>query len=106
MAKRKQRTHSTEFKFQLVLDALKGERTRTEIARENDVTKSLLYKWEQAFLERGADVFRSVDSYQADITVRNERIPDLERVAGRLALENEVLKKFEMRLNSARSRSG
>ena len=36
MAKRKQRRHSAEFKFKLVLEALKGERTRTEIASEHN----------------------------------------------------------------------
>lgn len=106
MTKRKQRTHSAEFKFKLVLEALKGEKTRAEIAREHDVTKSLLYKWEQQFEERGADVFRSADSYQADILARNERIANLERVAGRLALENEVLKKFEMQLTTMSRKNG
>lgn len=106
MARRKQRTHSAEFKFKLVLEALKGEKTRVEIAREHDITKSLLWKWEQAFLERGADVFRSTDKQQVEIALRDERIADLERVAGRLTLENEVLKKFEMRLGSPSSKSG
>jgi len=40
-----------ESKYKLVLEALRGERTRAEIAREHDVSKSLLWKWEQAFLE-------------------------------------------------------
>ena len=97
MSRRKQRKHSAEFKFKLVLEALRGERTRTEIAREHDITKSLLYKWEQAFLQQGADVFRSAEAVQAEIKSRDERIADLERLAGRLALENEVLKKFEMK---------
>ena len=105
MARRKQRTHSAEFKFKLVLQVLKGEKTRVEIAREHDITKSLLWKWEQAFLERGSDVFRSADKQQAEIALRDERIADLERVAGRLTLENEVLKKFEMRLGSPTSKS-
>ena len=97
MSRRKQRKHSAELKFKLVLEALRGERTRTEIAREHDITKSLLYKWEQAFLKQGADVFRSAETLQAEIQSREERIADLERLVGRLALENEVLKKFEMK---------
>lgn len=99
MAKRKKRTYSAEFKFNLVVDVLKGEKTLTEIAREHDITKSLLWKWEQAFLEQGPDVFRSASKQQAEIALRDERIANLERVAGRLSLENEVLKKFEMRLD-------
>lgn len=106
MAKRKQRIHTAGFKFNLVLEALKGDKTRVEIAREYDIAKSLLYKWEQLFLEQGADVFRSSDSYQIELGLRNDRIADLERVVGRLALENEVLKKFEMKLDSPLGRSG
>lgn len=106
MARRKQRTHSAEFKFKLVVEILKGEKTRVEIAREHDITKSLLWKWEQAFLENGANVFRSTDKQQAEIELRDERIANLERVAGRLMLENEVLKKFEMRPDSAPVRNG
>jgi putative transposase len=106
MAKRKLRIHTAAFKFNLVLEALKGDKTRVEIAREHDIAKSLLYKWEQLFLEQGADVFRSSDSYQIELGLRNERIADLERVVGRLALENEVLKKFEMKLDSPLGRSG
>ena len=30
-------------------------------AREHDITKSLLYKWEKDFLERGAELFRSTE---------------------------------------------
>jgi transposase len=106
MPRRKQRKHAPEFKFKLVVESLCGERTRTEIARENDITKSLLYKWEQAFLEQGADVFRSADLRTQELAERDKRIADLERLVGRLALENEVLKKFETQLNSLPHKNG
>lgn len=56
MSKRKHHTHSPEFKFKfkLMVEVLKGGKSRAEIARENDITRSLLHKWEQAFLEKGA----------------------------------------------------
>jgi transposase-like protein len=106
MPRRKLRKHAPEFKFKLVVESLRGERTRTEIARENDITKSLLYKWEQAFLEQGADVFRSADLRTQELAERDQRIADLERLVGRLALENEVLKKFETQLNSTPRKNG
>ncbi len=106
MPKRKQRKHAPEFKFKLVVESLRGERTRTEIARENDITKSLLYKWEQTFLERGSDLFRSADLQTHELALREERIAELERVVGRFALENEVLKKFETQFNSRPWKNG
>ena len=78
MARRKKRTHSAEFKFKLVLEILHGEKTRTEIARDYDLTKSLLWKWEKDFLEQGTNVFRSVDRQQTEITRRDKRIANLE----------------------------
>lgn len=106
MPRRKLRKHAPEFKFKLVVESLRGEQTRTEIARENDITKSLLYKWEQAFLEQGSDVFRSADLRTQELAERDQRIADLERLVGRLALENEVLKKFETQLNSTPRKNG
>ncbi len=76
-----------------MIEALRGERTRVEIAREYDITKSLLYKWEHVFLERGPDVFRSAEMQSQELSIRDEHIADLERLVGKLALENEVLKK-------------
>jgi len=90
----------------LIIECLRGERTRAEIAREHDITKSLLYKWEQAFLEKGADVFRSADVHIQEVTERDERIADLERLVGRLTLDNEVLKKFETQLNLLPRKNG
>ncbi|MCB8922194.1 MAG: transposase [Ardenticatenaceae bacterium] len=106
MPRRKLRKHAPEFKFKLVVESLRGEQTRTEIARENDITKSLLYKWEQAFLEQGSDVFRSADLRTQELAERDQRIAGLERLVGRLALENEVLKKFETQLNSTPHKNG
>ncbi len=100
MPTRKQRKHSPEFKFKLVVEALRGERTRAEIARDNDVTKSLLYKWEQAFLKKGAHVFRSAETRTRELHAHEEHIAKLERLVGRLVLENEVLKKFETQFSS------
>lgn len=106
MPRRKTRKHSPELKFKLVIESLRGERTRAEIAREHDITKSLLYKWEQSFLEKGADVFRSSDVQAQEVAERDERIADLERLVGRLTLDNEVLKKFETQLNLAPRKNG
>ena len=93
--RRRHRRHAPNFKFRLVLEAFKGEKTRAEIAREHDITKSLLYNWEQAFLEHGPEVFAADDAYQQNIAERDERIAELERLVGQLTLENRILKKLE-----------
>ena len=106
MGKRKHRTHAPEFKFKLVVEVLKGEKSRAEIARENDITRSLLHNWEQAFLTDGADIFRSTETKKEELEESRHRVADLERLAGTLALENEVLKKFETVQSSQWRKSG
>lgn len=106
MAKRKYRQHSAEFKFKLVLEILKGERTRNEIAVEHDINKSLLHKWEKAFLSNGTSVFTVETVQQDEIDAQAGRIAELERLVGQLALENQVLKKFETRLTSHSRKNG
>lgn len=93
MAKRTHRKHSAEFKFRLVLEVLKGERTRAEIASEHNITKSLLYKWEQKFLEQGNFVFQSNEQHQSELRLRDERIAELERLVGEVTYEKSILKK-------------
>ena len=106
MAKRKVRNHTAVFKFKLILEVLQGEKTRAEIAREHDIAKSLLYKWEQAFLAKGPEIFSSTDQFQKELANRDEHIADLERMIGQLTIENKLLKKFETMPSSATHRSG
>ena len=106
MARRKQRKHSAEFKFKLVLDVIKGEQTRTEIARANDINKSLLHKWEQAFLATGVGVFTTATAQQDELDAQAAHIAELERLVGQLTMENQVLKKFETRLTSRSHKNG
>lgn len=102
MAKR--RTFSAEFKFEAVLDMVRGEKTIAQICRERDITESLLYKWRDAFLERAPEVF--ADQRGTSYDPQAERIAELERLVGRQALEIEVLKKARSLLTSAPKRNG
>jgi transposase-like protein len=102
MAKR--RTFSPEFKFEAVLEMVRGEKTIAQICRERYITESLLYKWRDAFLERAPAVFADQRSTAYD--PQAERIAELERLVGRQAMEIEVLKKARSLLMSAPKRNG
>jgi transposase-like protein len=100
---KKRRSFTAQFKFETVMEALRGDKPVAQICRERNITESLYYKWRDAFLERGAQVFEDQRSSQRDEHV--ERIAELERLAGKQALEIEILKKAGSVLDSMRRRN-
>jgi transposase-like protein len=100
----KRRNFSAQFKLETVLDGLRGEKTVAQICRERDISESLYYKWRDAFMERAAEVF--VDQRGPQRDEQAERIAELERLAGKQALEIEILKKAGSLLGSMRERNG
>jgi transposase-like protein len=88
---RKRRTFSADFKFDTVMELLTGAKAASEICRERDITDKLLYRWKQEFLDRAPGVFEDRRGKPGEDET-GQRIAELERMVGRLALENEVLK--------------
>ena len=102
---KKRRNFTAQFKFETVMEGLRGEKSIAQICRERQITESLYYKWRDALLERGADVFEDRrGSEQRD--EQAERIAELERLAGKQALEIEILKKASSVLDSIRGKNG
>jgi transposase-like protein len=100
MAKR--RTFSPEFKLQVVLELLSGTKTNAQICREHRLASAVVSSWKEQFVERAPEIFASPRSRSAE----QERIAELERLAGRLALELEMAKKVSNILTSRLSRNG
>lgn len=49
----KGRTFTPEFKFEALVDIVRGEKTIAQNCREQGITESLRYKWFDAYFERG-----------------------------------------------------
>ncbi len=98
----KRRNFTARFKFETVLEGLRGEKWVAQICRERDITDSLYYKWRDAFIERAPAIFEDQRNGQQD--AQAERIAELERLAGKQALEIEILKKAGSLLGSMRER--
>lgn len=103
MPRKKRRQFTAEFKLATVLEGLRGEKPVAQICREREITDTLYYKWREQFLARAIEVFSDSQGGQRD--VQSERIAELERLAGKLALENEILKKAGSLLESSRRSS-
>ena len=80
---------SPHFKVQVVLEALKGDRTQASICREYNISPELLRGWKRQFLERAHLVFTSGGNSK-----EQQRIAELERLVGKLTYELTVSKKL------------
>lgn len=86
----KRRRFSPEFKAQVVLEVLSGAKSGAQVCREYGIRSQLLSKWKAKFLENAALAF---EEGREPNTEDKARIAELERLAGRQALELEILKK-------------
>ena len=84
---RNQRSFSLEFKRQVVEELLIGESTPAQLCRRRSISSSLLYHWKKQY-SRGR-----FDNEPTAEGALKDRIEKLERLVGRLTLENEFLKK-------------
>jgi len=87
LAMRNQRTFSPEFKRQVVEELLSGESRPAQLCRRYNISSSLLYHWKRQY-SRGR--FNNEPTEEGAL---RDRIEKLERLVGRLTLENEFLKK-------------
>ena len=84
---RNQRIFSQEFKRQVVEELVSGESRPAQLCRRHNISSSLLYHWKKQYA-RGK--FNNEPTAEAAL---KDRIEKLERLVGRLTLENELLKK-------------
>lgn len=93
MAKKQGKRYSSDFKFEVVMQALTSETGEAEVARRHGVHPVTLSNWKAHFLEHGGEVF---DRKKKD-GQHKKKIAQLEQMLGRkeveLALANNFLKK-------------
>ena len=80
------RKFSSEFKAKLVLEVISGSKTAADVCREHNLKPDLVSKWKAAFLANASQVFQTAEA----VDPAQVRVVELERLAGRLALELEV----------------
>jgi transposase-like protein len=98
----KRRKFSPQFKSQVVLQLLSGERSMAELCREHQLTSQMIGTWKQQFLAAATQAFESEVSRNEE----QERIAELERMVGRLTMELEIAKKASSLLDGLRGRNG
>ena len=96
------RKFTPEFKAQVVLEMLAEQKSAGQVSREYGIKDSVLSRWKQEFIERSPQLFEQGTASDD----RDQRIAELERMVGRLAMEIEMAKKVSRLLNSGRNKSG
>jgi transposase len=97
------RQFTAEFKAQVVLELLSGAKSSAELCREHQIASSVLADWKAIFLTRTASIFEHPDQGPSQDSAR---IAELERLVGRLTLENDILKKATNILHQHAKRRG
>jgi len=98
----KRRKFSPDFKARVVMEMLTEQKSAAQASREYGIKDSVLSRWKQEFIERSPQLFEQ-GTVSDD---RDQRIAELERMVGRLAMELEMAKKASRYLNSGRKESG
>lgn len=98
----KRRTFSPQFKAQVALEALRGEKSQAAICREHELSADLVSRWRQQLVERAPELFTTPASRSAE----QARMAELERLVGQLTFELAAAKKLSLLLNSPSPKSG
>ena len=99
-AMRNQRSFSIEFKRQVVEELMSDESRPAQLCRRYNISPSLLYHWKRQY-SRGK--FNNEPTTEAAL---KDRIEKLERLVGKLTLENEFLKRGFQHSLSQSQRNG
>ena len=87
---RKRRNHDAGFKARVALEAVKGERTVSEVAAEYGVHPTMIHQWKKALLDGAADIFER-GSKKSAVEVDEETVRSLHAKIGELAVANDFL---------------
>lgn len=101
MSSKQRKRYTAHLKFQVVLEAIKGEKTVGHIARAYRIHPISIVRWKRGFMEKGPEIFRQVRT----IHDYERRIQELERLIGHKEVEIALLKNFLTGVSAGRKKS-
>lgn len=75
----------------VVQQVARGEKRAAQVCREYDLASSVSDRWRAEYVRKGAHAFQ--ERVPTIEQTREQRMAELERFCGQLALENDLLKK-------------
>ena len=107
------RVFKVEFRIAVAQRILNGESV-SSLSSQYKIKRSVLYRWRDAYREKGKAGFGQPrgprpcakrNAIAKPSTTADERIVELERRLGRMALENDFLRRAFKRVKEARSKN-
>jgi len=96
LAATKRRIFTREFKLQVLREIEAGTKTQAQAAREYQLSEAAIYHWRKEYSKYKDKAFAGRGNAHTD----EARISELERMVGRLAMENDFLKKLLQKLET------
>ncbi len=87
---KKRRNHSAAFKAKVALEALKGEKTLSELASQYTLHTNQIQQWKKQLLEGSKDVFGASEKERKHF---ESEIKELHAKIGQLTMERDFLSK-------------
>ena len=75
------------------MEAIKGQKTAAEIARENDIAPAQISEWKKQLEDRLGEVFQSKGECSKQQQAQERKEARLERKIGQLVIEKDFLVK-------------
>lgn len=91
--KRTRRNHSAEFKARIAREAMRGVKTVTEIARDNNLHPVQVSGWKKELEENIPLLFERKGAGDDRLRELEDRCARMERKVGQLVIEKEFLQK-------------
>lgn len=87
----KRKQYSAEFKAKVALEAVRGEKTVSELASQYEIHPTMINNWKRQLLEGASGVFeKGTEASQADESQQGQ-IDELYRQIGQLKVERDFL---------------
>ena len=87
----KRRNHDAAFKARVAVEALKNERTISELASADEVHPTMIHQWKTALLEGAAGIFERGCKAAVTAEITEKTVLDLHAKIGKLAVAKGFL---------------
>jgi transposase len=99
------RVHSASFKAKVAIEAIKGEKTITELASDFGVHPVQISNWKKRFLEGAAEVFSEGSARSREAELQRE-LDEAHRQLGQTKVELDWAKKKSEEIVARRAKNG